>query len=193
MLKIVLLTILASVILPGLASIGDRSMDYNYCLNYCIQKNCSNNPARQDSLPWHLRLFLWTCGDDCRYSCMHQVTIEDVTTRRPIRQFYGKVWNQNEKICIPHIYFSVAIYTTLRDTGASICNLLHIKLSYSLVWFLKSASKSTKRLLLPVDCSSLSTGTYNVLSHVNCVHQYWCRLQSMHGFGLLFFTLGMFL
>ena len=104
MLKIVLLTILASVIYPGLASIGDRSMDYSYCLNYCIQKNCSNNPARRDSLPWHLCLFLWTCGDDCHYSCMHQVTNEDVKTKRPIRQFYGKVLNWMRNIFAFRLY-----------------------------------------------------------------------------------------
>ena len=91
MLKFLPIVILASVTSMGLASIGDRSMDYNYCLSYCIQSNCSNNPARRDALSWQLRLFLWTCGDDCRYSCMHQVTGEDVKVGRPIRQFYGKV------------------------------------------------------------------------------------------------------
>ena len=91
MLKILPLAILAGVMYPVLASIGDRSMDYNNCLRYCIQSDCSNNPTRQDSLSWQLRLFLWTCGDDCRYYCMHQVTSEDVQARRPIRQFYGKV------------------------------------------------------------------------------------------------------
>ena len=91
MLNFLPVAILASVISTGLASIGDRSMDYNYCLNYCVQSNCSNNPVRQDTLSWPLRLFLWTCGDDCRYSCMHWVTSEDVKADRPIRQFYGKV------------------------------------------------------------------------------------------------------
>lgn len=84
------LVILAIVIYTGLASIGDRSTDYNYCLRFCIQKNCSSNPASYDTLSWQLRLFLWTCEDDCRYSCMHQVTSEDVKASRPIRQFYGK-------------------------------------------------------------------------------------------------------
>lgn len=90
MLNILFLAIFASAILPGLGSIGDRSMDYKYCLKNCIQGNCSNNPTRQDNLSWTLRLFLWTCGDDCQYSCMHQVTSEHAKTKRPIRQFYGK-------------------------------------------------------------------------------------------------------
>ena len=91
MLKLLQLAILASVVFPGLASIGDRSMDYHHCLRYCVQNNCSKNPTSQDTLSWQLRMFLWTCGDDCCYSCMHQVTGEDVEAGRPIRQFYGKV------------------------------------------------------------------------------------------------------
>lgn len=105
MLKILSLAILASVTMPGLASIGDRSIDYKSCLSSCIQKNCSNNPARRDTLAWQLCLFLWTCEDDCRYSCMHQVTSEDVKARKPIRQFYGKVWNKyiNSFLYILHL------------------------------------------------------------------------------------------
>ena len=115
MLNILFLAIFASAILPGLGSIGDRSMDYKYCLKNCIQGNCSNNPTRQDNLSWTLRLFLWTCGDDCQYSCMHQVTSEHAKTKRPIRQFYGKVcfiyvtsllYLLSGNLCSGHLYDS---------------------------------------------------------------------------------------
>ena len=89
-------TILVSVflviqIIPSLASVGDYSLDFRYCLSECLQKSCSELSLRHVTLPWYLRIFLWTCSDECRYSCMHEVTTEDVNLGRPIRQFYGKV------------------------------------------------------------------------------------------------------
>ena len=83
--------LLAIQIVPSLESVGDYSLDYRYCLSDCLQKSCSDVSPIRATLPWHLHVFLWTCSDDCRYTCMHEVTTEDVKLGRPIRQFYGKV------------------------------------------------------------------------------------------------------
>jgi len=83
--------LLAIQVVPGLASVGDYSLDYRYCLSDCLQESCSDVSPRHATLSWYLRIFLWTCSDECRYICMHEVTTEDVKLGRPIRQFYGKV------------------------------------------------------------------------------------------------------
>lgn len=179
------LVILAIVIYTGLASIGDRSTDYNYCLRFCIQKNCSSNPASYDTLSWQLRLFRWTCEDDCRYSCMHQVTSEDVKASRPIRQFYGKVWKYWEWISDCTLFiFTVAICTIPGHSGASVGGILHTELSKSFIWFLSILSKGTKGLSLLVDCLSRPIGKiYNSSCqwHMWCI--YVCRLLPTLGYG----------
>ena len=86
------LGLLAAMLLisPALCSIGDRSYDFQLCLERCHGMNCT---AATDvaSLPAHLRLLLWSCKENCAYECMHEVTAQDLQSGRKIRQFYGKV------------------------------------------------------------------------------------------------------
>ena len=80
---------LVSLCAPAFCSIGDRSYDYQSCLEGCRAKNCT---ARDSTpLPAHLRLLLWSCEENCAYECMHEVTTQDAQSGRMIRQFYGKV------------------------------------------------------------------------------------------------------
>ena len=77
------------------------------------------------SLP--LVLLGWSCQDNCGYQCMHEVTVEDVLHKRPVRQFYGKV-SGNYYLALFWSYVSflqVAICEGIGCSGTSICSLLH--------------------------------------------------------------------
>ncbi|KAH9171436.1 Per1-like protein [Lactarius sanguifluus] len=65
-----------------LASSGDRSNEFQRCLEQCTRQSCTSDgyPVHAQSLA--LRLTLWTCTDDCKYLCMHTLT--------DMAQYYGK-------------------------------------------------------------------------------------------------------
>lgn len=62
------------------ASQGDRSPEYQQCVESCVKDQCSSNPNWDDGmaatthLPFILQATGWTCQDDCRYHCTHRVT-----------------------------------------------------------------------------------------------------------------------
>lgn len=64
------------------ASQGDRSPEYNNCVNSCNLDSCLVPPTWDDGvahytrLPLVLRLTRWSCLDDCKYHCTHRVTNE---------------------------------------------------------------------------------------------------------------------
>lgn len=71
------------------ASYGDQEPEYLDCVARCSAKNrCGTSDAV--SLPWHLRLTLWTCNEECRYNCMHTVTDRKRASGEDIEQYYGK-------------------------------------------------------------------------------------------------------
>lgn len=63
------------------ASEGDDSPEFQACVEHCVQDECPNKV-----LPIYLRLTLWSCPDDCRYNCMHEITARNDT----VVQYYGK-------------------------------------------------------------------------------------------------------
>ena len=73
------------VIVDG--SSGDRSVEFAFCTSKCVARDCTGTVE----LPLILRLFHWTCLENCQYECMHNVTLDDLAHERPVRQFYGKV------------------------------------------------------------------------------------------------------
>ena len=85
--------VLVTVYLSELeASLGDRSVDFRRCVSACVYKRCrSSSAAAEGELALSLKALGWSCEENCRYDCMHDVTGEDVALDRPIRQFYGKV------------------------------------------------------------------------------------------------------
>lgn len=67
---------------PGQASEGDRSPEYQKCVDSCNLDSCLVGPTWDDGmakatrLPLMLKLTFWSCLDDCRYHCTHRVTNE---------------------------------------------------------------------------------------------------------------------
>jgi post-GPI attachment to proteins factor 3 len=81
--------VLTALVISAQASSGDRSREFQMCINGCDVLNCQ--PGSQSSpLPLSLRLTRWTCVDDCKYHCMHQITERDIDNGAPVQQYYGK-------------------------------------------------------------------------------------------------------
>ncbi|PVV01234.1 hypothetical protein BB560_004357 [Smittium megazygosporum] len=84
-LKLILL--LSFLITCTFASSGDRQPQFQSCLSNCIQKDCVENPIK---LPLSLRLTLWSCEDNCKYTCQRAITVEAQKIGNKIHQYYGK-------------------------------------------------------------------------------------------------------
>ncbi|KAI1383243.1 Per1-like protein [Hypoxylon trugodes] len=71
------------------ASLGDRLPEFRECVQVCARENCdpNNNPTH---IPIHRRLLLWTCPQECDYTCQHIITQQRLATSQPITQFHGK-------------------------------------------------------------------------------------------------------
>ncbi|KAI9508823.1 Per1-like protein [Russula earlei] len=86
----------------ALASSGDRSDEFQRCLDRCTRQACTADgrhvlatdpdsaPRPPLPLPLALRLTRWTCADDCKYACMHALTDLAAESGVPMQQFYGK-------------------------------------------------------------------------------------------------------
>ncbi|KAF8162763.1 Per1-like protein [Crassisporium funariophilum] len=86
-------SLLASVtltVLPTLvhASSGDRSPEFADCVDRCQSAQCG--PGYETSAPLSLRLTRWTCTDDCKYGCMHEITDRDIKRGKDVQQYHGK-------------------------------------------------------------------------------------------------------
>ena len=66
---------------------GDKDSAFGMCVRKCALSHCRNNAS---PLPLTLRLTFWSCRDDCKYSCMHEITAHHKSTQQPILQYYGK-------------------------------------------------------------------------------------------------------
>jgi len=71
-----------------LASSGDRAADFGRCVDLCKVEDCGQYSTYK--MPISLRLTRWTCTDDCKYRCMHQITERDVQAGKRVQQYYGK-------------------------------------------------------------------------------------------------------
>ncbi|KAI1434502.1 Per1-like-domain-containing protein [Xylaria sp. CBS 124048] len=71
------------------ASFGDRLPEFRECVEVCDRANCDpyNDPTH---IPFHHRLLLWTCAQECDYTCQHIVTERRVAAGEFITQFHGK-------------------------------------------------------------------------------------------------------
>lgn len=87
-----LLLLLLSSFQPVSASQGDRSPEYQRCVDSCdrdsclVGKNWDDGTAKATILPMILRMTFWTCFDDCKYHCTHRVTNEAHERVTHIRQ-----------------------------------------------------------------------------------------------------------
>ncbi|QIW94849.1 hypothetical protein AMS68_000367 [Peltaster fructicola] len=89
----VLQTLLFVLIFGGQASAstGDRLPEFKSCVTDCVTANCG--PAGL-SVPIEHQLLLWTCPQECDYTCQHIITDERLEREpqyiEPIVQFHGK-------------------------------------------------------------------------------------------------------
>ncbi|WWC68296.1 uncharacterized protein I206_102220 [Kwoniella pini CBS 10737] len=84
-----LLPILLTFILlaiPILASSGDRNPTFQHCLKGCQLTYCE---PHQPPIPKYLRMFGWTCKENCAYECGHTFT-DNIRPGSKNHQFYGK-------------------------------------------------------------------------------------------------------
>ncbi|KAJ1992398.1 hypothetical protein H4R33_001017 [Dimargaris cristalligena] len=85
-----LLTLGALMIVAPLVggSSGDRSPQFRVCVTTCENLVCQD--PEQSQLPLSLRLFFWTCPQNCCYECMQTITEAARENHLPIHQYYGK-------------------------------------------------------------------------------------------------------
>eukprot|EP00794_Sanderia_malayensis_P003046 gene3047-3508_t len=71
---------------------GDRSPKFDLCLYYNehLCDATTNHHQYPSVLPMYLSMFAWTCFDELKYQCMHNVTQEYLEEGVPVMQFYGK-------------------------------------------------------------------------------------------------------
>ena len=70
------------------ASSGDQDINFIQCIQLCNIQNCGASSTY--SMPLVLKLTRWTCDEDCKYGCMHEITDKRIRTGKPIEQYYGK-------------------------------------------------------------------------------------------------------
>ena len=70
------------------ASSGDRSREYVDCVDFCKVARCSPHFWMNSSLA--LQVTRWSCTDDCKYECMHEITDREIRSGRRIQQYHGK-------------------------------------------------------------------------------------------------------
>lgn len=81
------LLFLAVLVYPAAASVGDRLPEFQTCVSHCVDNDCIKG---QHQIPFYLRLFFWTCAQDCDYMCQKVVTAVRVSKGLPVEQFHGK-------------------------------------------------------------------------------------------------------
>jgi hypothetical protein len=83
--RILITTALVSAVF---ASSGDRSPVFKQCVDLCSRNRCQTQQS--GDLPLALRLTHWSCPDDCRYTCMHEIMSREVERGAPVQQYFGK-------------------------------------------------------------------------------------------------------
>ncbi|ODO07646.1 hypothetical protein L198_01227 [Cryptococcus wingfieldii CBS 7118] len=84
--SLLLLALLALALPIVYASSGDRNPTFQHCLRGCSLTYC--DPS-QPPIPLYLRLFGWTCAENCAYECAHSFT-DHIRPGSRYHQFYGK-------------------------------------------------------------------------------------------------------
>ncbi len=68
-----------------LSSTGDQLSEFVFCLRRC-QSGCPEDfrPTIAETLTF------WSCSDNCKYECMHDISNIHKSTGEEIHQYYGK-------------------------------------------------------------------------------------------------------
>ena len=131
-----------------ICSWGDRSYEFRSCVSDCDAVNCTGSGV-EERLPWVLRLLRWSCGEECQYQCMWQVTSEDVRLNRPVKQFFGKVGNSialTYNRLLSFGFCAVAFCESVWCAGASIGNLFCFQWDQCCNWIQEIPSTSSQGL-----------------------------------------------
>ncbi|CAG8578375.1 6514_t:CDS:1 [Ambispora gerdemannii] len=109
----------------AVASRGDHASEFQECVEKCRQSSCSSNTL----LPFILRLFMWSCEDECKYECMHEIHSKALNSNQEIVQYYGKwpfhrLWGMQEPASVlfsflngyTHYRYLSIIRRTIPDT-----------------------------------------------------------------------------
>lgn len=71
-----------------LASAGDRAQEFQACVTSRTTTQCNSSNSVNLSAP--LRVTQWSCVDDCKYFCMHDITTRNIAAGEPVLQYFGK-------------------------------------------------------------------------------------------------------
>ncbi|XP_076754407.1 per1-like protein PGAP3 [Xylocopa sonorina] len=85
-----ILTFQLFLVINTKASIGDRSQFYSLCLERCSASNCYNDQSFKVQPSLSLRLLLWSCKEDCSYSCTWKTVDYFTSHGLKVPQFHGK-------------------------------------------------------------------------------------------------------
>lgn len=80
--------VLLALFTPVFASSGDRDDNFIQCVQLCKIQNCGTSSTY--SMPLALQLTRWTCDEDCKYGCMHEIVDKHAKIGKPVEQYYGK-------------------------------------------------------------------------------------------------------
>ncbi|KAJ3788718.1 Per1-like protein [Lentinula aff. detonsa] len=132
-----ILAILSSVY----ASAGDRAHDFQRCTFMCDNRECKNHSPTP--LPLALRITKWTCLDNCKYNCMHEITINlTAAGKRPL-QYYGKwpfirVAGMQEPCSVLFSLFNLWVHFQGYSRIQKMIPRIHPLKTYYLVWSVAS-------------------------------------------------------
>ncbi|KAF9922624.1 hypothetical protein FBU30_007253 [Linnemannia zychae] len=80
-----------------MASSGDQQEEYISCVSTCDRDACQGTRTgftadqhKAHDLDLSLRVTQWTCIDNCRYLCMHDITERAIEQNEPVHQYHGK-------------------------------------------------------------------------------------------------------
>ncbi|KZC05343.1 PREDICTED: post-GPI attachment to proteins factor 3 [Dufourea novaeangliae] len=71
-------------------STGDRSQFYSLCLSKCRDNNCVGDEDFKVQPSVSLRMLLWSCKEDCSYSCTWETVNYFTSHGLKVPQFHGK-------------------------------------------------------------------------------------------------------
>lgn len=133
------------LILGALASSGDRAQDFTSCVSRCERDRCG---SLSYGLPMALQMTRWTCTDDCKYTCMHEITDREIARNARVQQYYGKwpFWRLAGMQEPASVAFSLLNLWAHARGGMKIQKRLpatHPMKSYYLVWSLASINAWT--------------------------------------------------
>eukprot|EP00808_Paulinella_micropora_P030241 g80803.t1 len=69
-------------------SVGDREPVFVSCTRLCEERRCLD--PELSVLPWWLEITFWTCPENCRYECMHNITRQRAAEGLGSHKYYGK-------------------------------------------------------------------------------------------------------